>query len=61
MTFEYVILTADPFGTKPDLMVHHHKLDCLLKRLDCCVVVKFKVTENVQNSSECLSGQYLLS
>ena len=44
MTFEYVILTADPFGTKPDLMVHHHKLDCLLKRLDCSIVVKVKVT-----------------
>ena len=43
------------------LMEHHHKLDCLLKRLDCSVVVKVKVTEEVQKSSECSSGQYLLN
>ena len=40
-------------------LVAHHiiKLDCLVKRLDCSVVVKVKVTEKVQNSSECSSGQ----
>ena len=27
-------------------MVHHHKVDCLVKRLDCSVVVKVEVTEN---------------
>ena len=27
-----------------------------MKRLDCSVVVKVKVTEKVQNSSECSSG-----
>ena len=42
-------------------MAHHHKLDFLVKRLDFSVVVKVKVTENVQNSSECSSGQYLLN
>ena len=26
-------------------MAHHHKVDCLVKRLDCSVVVKVKVTE----------------
>ena len=31
-------------------MVHHHKVDCPVKRLDCSVVVKVKVTEKVQNS-----------
>ena len=36
--------------------VHHHKVDCLVKRLDCSVVVKVKVTEKVKNSSECSSG-----
>ena len=43
-------------------MAHHHKLDCLVKRLDCSVVVvvKVKVTEKVQNSSESSSRQYLL-
>ena len=30
-------------------------------RLDCSVVVKVEVTEEVQNSSECSSGRYLLS
>ena len=39
----------------------HHKVDCLVKRLDCFVVVQLKVTGKVQNSSECSSGQYLLS
>ena len=33
-------------------MVHHHKVDCLVKRLGCCVMVKVKVTEKVQNSNE---------
>ena len=33
-------------------MSHHHKLDCLVKRLDCSVVVKVKATEKVQNFSE---------
>ena len=39
----------------------HHKGDCLVKRLDCSVVVNVKVTEKVQNSDECSSGHYLLS
>ena len=42
-------------------MAQHCKMDCLVKRLDCSVVVKVKVTEKVQNSSECSSGWYLLS
>ena len=42
-------------------MAHHHKVDCILKRLDCSVVVKVKVTEKVQNSSECSSQRYLLN
>ena len=42
-------------------MIRHHKVDCLVKRLDCSVVVLVKVTEKVQNSSECSSGWYLFS
>ena len=42
-------------------MAHHHKVDCLVKRLDCCAVVKVKVTEKVQNSTECSSWQYLFT
>ena len=53
------IWTADPFASKLGLMAHHHRVDCLVKRLDCSAVVK--VTEKVQNSSECSSGRYLLS
>ena len=48
-------LTADPFATTVGLIVHHHKVDCLVKRLDCFVMVKVKVTEKVQNFSECSS------
>ena len=55
------VRAADPFASKFGLMAHHQKVDCLVKRLDCCVVVKVKVTEKVQNSSECSSEQYLLS
>ena len=61
MTFSYIIWTADPFATTLGFMVHHHKVDCLVKRLDCSAVVKVKTTEKVKNSSECSSGQYLLS
>ena len=48
------------------LMAHHDKLDCLqldclVKRLDCFVVVKVKGSEKVHNSSECSSWQYLLN
>ena len=55
------LLTADLFETKLGFIAHHHKLDCLVKRLDCFVVVKVKVTEKVQNSSKRLSGHYLLN
>ena len=41
-------------------MAHHHKLNCLVKRLDFSVVIKVKVTEMVNNSSDCSSGLYLL-
>ena len=50
------VQTTDPFATKLGLVAQHHKLDCPVKRLDCSVVVKVKVTEKVQNSSECSSG-----
>ena len=60
MTFYYVIWTADPFARKLGLMAHHHKVDCLKERLDCSVVVKDQVTEEVQNSSECSSEWCLL-
>ena len=61
MTFKYIIWTVDPFVTKLGLMVHHRKVDCPVKRLDCSVVVQLKVTGKVQNSSECSSGLYVLS
>ena len=35
----------NPFATKLGLMVYYRKVDCLVKRLDCSVVVKVKVTE----------------
>ena len=43
------------------LMAHRHELDCLVKRLDCSVVVQIKVTGKFQNSSECSCGRYLLT
>ena len=42
-------------------MVQHHKVDCPLKRLDCSVVVKVKVTGKVKNSSDCSSQRYFLN
>ena len=53
--------TASPFANRLGLMAHHHKLDCLVKRLDFSVVVKVNVKGKVQNSSESLSGRYLLN
>ena len=53
MTFKYVIWIVDPFATKLGLMVHHHKVDCLVKILDSSVVVQVKVTGKVQNSCKC--------
>ena len=41
-------------------MAPNHELDSLVKRLDCSVVVKVKVTGKVKNSSECSSQRYLL-
>ena len=32
-----IFSTADPFGGKLSLVVHHHEPDCLEKRLDFCV------------------------
>ena len=61
MTFCYIFWTADLFTTKLCPMAHHHKLNCLVKKLDCSVGVKVKVTGKVQNSSECSSGCYLLN
>ena len=40
-------------------MAPNHELDCLVKRLDCSVVVK--VTGKVKNSSECSSQRYFLN
>ena len=37
-------------------MAHPHKLDCLVRRLECAIVAKVKVAEKVKNSSECSSG-----
>ena len=44
-----------------DLMTHHHKLGCLMKRLHCCVVLEVKVTAKVQNFIEFSSGPYFLN
>ena len=37
MTVSVVIQAADPCATKPSLIVHYHKPECLVKELDCCV------------------------
>ena len=61
INFYYSIWTADPFTTRLGLMAHHHELDCLDKRFDCCVVFKVKVTARVQNWISCSSGWFLLN
>ena len=42
-------------------MAPNHELDCLVKRLDCSVVVKVKVAGKDKNSSECSSQRYFLN
>ena len=32
-----IFWTADPFATKLGLIVHYHKPECFVERLDCCV------------------------
>ena len=36
-SFYCIFWIADPFATKLCLMVHYHKPECLMKKLDCCV------------------------
>ena len=36
-SFYCIFRIADPFATKLGLMVHYHKPECLMKKLDCCV------------------------
>ena len=58
--FYYIFLTADSFATKRNLLCH--KPECLLqKRKEKISMCKVKVTVNIQNVSECLSGWYLLN
>ena len=33
----HIYSTAGPFAVKLSLMVQHHKPECLVKRMDCCV------------------------
>ena len=42
-------------------MAPNYELDCFVKRLDCSVVVKVKVTGKIKNSSECSTQRYLLN
>ena len=36
-SFYYIFWTADPFATKLGLIVHYHKPECLMEKLECCV------------------------
>ena len=54
-----IFWTADLFATKLGFMAQCHKLDCLVKRLECCIVVK--VTGKVHISSKCSYGWYNLN
>ena len=58
-SFYYIFCIADSLATNRGLMVHHHKLECLGKKL--ITVFKVKVTGKVQNVNECLSRWYLLN
>ena len=57
VSYELLILLQPKFG----LMAHHHKLGCPVKEIDCCVVLKIKVTAKVRKFIEFLSGPYLLN
>ena len=59
ITFQYIFWAADPFLTKV-LMAYHHKLDCGVKRLDCCVLwsrsrtqERLKIPANVHLGDNC--------
>ena len=36
-SFDCIFWIAEPFATKLGLIVHYHKPECLMKKLDCCV------------------------
>ena len=55
------LLHCWPFATRLSLMAHHHKLDWLVKILDCCTVFKVKLTAMIQNFNARWSGWYLLN
>ena len=56
-----LLLNCWSSSIKLGLMAHYHKLDCLVKRSGCSIVVKGKVTGKVQNSGECSPGLYFLN
>ena len=47
----YVVWTADPFVAKLGAIVHYHKPECFMEKLDCCVQGEgqqnFKMSMNV--------------
>ena len=56
--FYSIFWTANPFATKLCLIVHYHKPECLMEKLDCCV--QGQGHSKVSKCSECLS-RYLLN
>ena len=57
--FYYMFWTADFFGNQLSLTVHVHKLECLMKRLLCCI--QGQGHSEGSDFSECLPRQYLWS
>ena len=59
-SFYCIFLTADPFATKLGLIVHYHKPECIMKKLDCCVQGHGH-SKKILNVRECLSRWYFLN
>ena len=55
--FYHICWTADLFATRFNWIVHHHKLECFLWKLDCC----FQGQGHSDGSKLCWISMYLIS
>ena len=55
MTLHYLFSTTNAFATTLNLLVHHQKLECCLKRLDRCFQGQ---GQSKSSEFQCLSGQH---
>ena len=54
------VWTANPFATKLGLIVHYHKPECFMEKLDCCAQGQGHNNKNLK-INECLCRWYFLN